>query len=137
MAFRGGKKASRLSVKGKVGKRKTGTLINITPDPQYFDSPKFSVSRLKHLLRAKAVLCPGLKVCFTDETASRKEQNSFEWYYEEGLKDYVFEIKLTTAGIAAFLMLMGYSIDTDILLRQVRKQQRLSKSILLCSTSSF
>jgi len=89
MAFRGGKKASRLMVKDTVGKRNTGTLINFKPDPQYFDSPKFSVSRLKHLLRAKAVLCPGLRVCFSDETAPKKEENSFEWFYEEGLKDYL------------------------------------------------
>ena len=89
MAFRGGKKASKLTVKDKVGKRNTGTLINFKPDPQYFDSPKFSIPRLKHLLRAKAVLCPGLRVCFTDETAPKKEDNSFEWFYEEGFKDYL------------------------------------------------
>lgn len=89
MAFKGGKKVKKLAVKDKVGKRNTGTFINFKPDPKYFDSPKFSVPRLKHLLRAKAVLCPGLKVCFTDETATKKEEKSFEWYYEEGLKDYL------------------------------------------------
>ncbi|MCZ6503559.1 MAG: DNA topoisomerase IV subunit B, partial [Gammaproteobacteria bacterium] len=89
MAFKGGKKASKLTVKDKVGKRNTGTLINFKPDPQYFDSLKFSIPRLKHLLRAKAVLCPGLRVCFTDETAPKKEDNSFEWFYEEGFKDYL------------------------------------------------
>jgi topoisomerase-4 subunit B len=89
MAFKGGKKAKKLTVKDKVGKRNTGTLINFKPDPSYFDSPKFSVSRLKHLLRAKAVLCPGLKVSFTDETASKKEEKLFEWFYEHGLEDYL------------------------------------------------
>ncbi len=89
MAFKGGKKAKALSVKGKIGKRNTGTLINFKPDPQYFDSAKFSVPRLKHLLRAKAVLCSGLSVHFTDETTSNKDQKSFEWFYEEGLKDYL------------------------------------------------
>ena len=89
MAFKGGKKAKKLTLKDKVGKRNTGTLIIFKPDPKYFDSAKFSVSRLKHQLRAKAVLCPGLKVAFTDETASKKEEKQFEWFYEDGLKDYL------------------------------------------------
>ena len=89
MAFKGGKKAKKLTLKDKVGKRNTGTLINFKPDPKYFDSAKFSVPRLKHQLRAKAVLCPGLKVAFTDETASKKEEKQFEWFYEDGLKDYL------------------------------------------------
>ena len=89
MAFKGGKKAKKLTLKDKVGKRNTGTLINFKPDPKYFDSAKFSVPRLKHQLRAKAVLCPRLKVAFTDETASKKEEKQFEWFYEDGLKDYL------------------------------------------------
>ena len=89
MAFKGGRKAKNLTVTENVGKRNTGTLIHFKPDPQYFDSPKFSVPRLKHQLRAKAVLCPGLKVCFTDETASQPEDKTFEWQYEDGLRDYL------------------------------------------------
>ena len=89
MSFKGGNKAKKLSVVDSVGKRNTGTLINFKPDPQYFDSPKFSVTRLKHLLKAKAVLCPGLKVLFTDETNSDKEQQEFEWHFEGGLSDYL------------------------------------------------
>jgi topoisomerase-4 subunit B len=89
MAFKGGKTVKKLKVMENVGKRNTGTLINFRPDPKYFDSPKFSVPRLKHLLRAKAVLCPGLKVQFTDETAKSKDDRQFEWLYEEGLKDYL------------------------------------------------
>jgi topoisomerase-4 subunit B len=90
MSFKGGKKDKKLTVKDKVGKRNTGTLINFKPDPKYFDTEKFSVSKLKHLLRAKAVLCPGLRVCFVDETAPKKDnENTFEWHYEGGLKDYL------------------------------------------------
>ena len=89
MAFKGGKKSQSLTVKDKVGKRNTGTLINFKPDPRYFDSPKFSVPRLKHMLRAKAVLCPGLRVSFTDETISNKKEDQFNWYYEGGLSDYL------------------------------------------------
>ncbi len=89
MAFKGGKKQGELTVKDKVGKRNTGTMIHFKPDASYFDSPKFSVSRLKHLLRAKAVLCPGLKVIFQDETASKEEEKLFEWFFEYGLEDYL------------------------------------------------
>ncbi|MEX0943039.1 MAG: DNA topoisomerase IV subunit B [Pseudomonadales bacterium] len=89
MAFKDGNKVKKLSVKENVGKRNTGTLINFKPNPKYFDSPKFSVSRLKHLLRAKAVLCPGLKVTFTDETARDQDEKTFEWLYEGGIKDYL------------------------------------------------
>ena len=89
MGFKDGKKDKELSVKDKVGKRNTGTLINFKPDPKYFDSPKFSVSRLIHLLRAKAVLCPGLRVIFTNDTAAKAEESEYEWYFEDGLKDYL------------------------------------------------
>ena len=85
MAFANGKKTSKLKVVGSVGQRNTGTTIRFWPDKKYFDSPKFSISRLKHILRAKAVLCPGLTVGFGDE-ASGEEQ---EWFYEDGLKDYL------------------------------------------------
>ncbi len=85
MAFAGGEPASKLKVVGDVGKRNTGTTLRFWPDTKYFDSPKFSVSRLRHVLRAKAVLCPGLKVSFKDEQSGEKD----DWYYEDGLKDYL------------------------------------------------
>ena len=77
MGFAGGDKASDLEIIDNCGKRNTGTTVTFTPDPKYFDSPKFSVSKLKHVLRAKAVLCPGLRVVFKDETGDQSE----EWYY--------------------------------------------------------
>ena len=89
MSFKNGKKTGNLKVVDKVGQRNTGTLIHFKPDPSYFDSPKFSVPRLKHLLRSKAVLCPGLKVSFVDETANKDEESEFDWFYKDGLKDYL------------------------------------------------
>ena len=89
MAFEGGEKATELTVKAKVGMRNTGTSVNFKPDPGYFDSPKFSVPRLVHLLRAKAVLCPGLKIVFDDETVGEGEPVRHEWLYEQGLVDYL------------------------------------------------
>jgi topoisomerase-4 subunit B len=85
MAFANGKRTSKLEVIGTVGQRNTGTTLRFWPDKKYFDSVKFSISRLKHILRAKAVLCPGLTVTFEDEASGETE----EWYYEDGLKDYL------------------------------------------------
>ena len=83
-----GKKQTELKQTGKVGKKNSGTLIHFWPDPQFFDSVKFSVSRLKHVLRAKAVLCPGLKISLLME--AEPEQNE-SWQYEEGLRDYLLD----------------------------------------------
>src|SRR5690606_26798102 len=69
MSFADGFKASQLEVIGTVGKRNTGTSVHFWPDAKYFDSVKFSVSRLKHVLKAKAVLCPCLSVTFEDKAA--------------------------------------------------------------------
>ena len=85
MAFAGGEKVSDLKEVGSVGRNNTGTRLHFWPDPAYFDSPKFAARPLVHLLRAKAVLCPGLTVRFRDE-ASGEEQ---VWYYEDGLEDYL------------------------------------------------
>jgi topoisomerase-4 subunit B len=85
MTFANGEKTSNLEVIDKVGQRNTGTQITFLPDPSYFDSAKFSVSRLRHVLRAKAVLCPGLRVVFNDKLNKSKD----EWFYEDGLKDYL------------------------------------------------
>ncbi|HKQ31021.1 MAG TPA: DNA topoisomerase IV subunit B [Burkholderiales bacterium] len=86
MAFADGQKSSELRAIGKVPAKQTGTTVRFWPNPKFFDSPKFAVARLKHLMRAKAVLCPGLKITFVDET---DRKNNEEWYYEDGLKDYL------------------------------------------------
>lgn len=87
IAFADGDKASDLIVIDSVGQRNTGTTVRFWPDPQYFDSANYSIPRLKHLLRAKAVLCPGLVVKFKDEKSGEK----LEWCYEDGLRDYLME----------------------------------------------
>jgi topoisomerase-4 subunit B len=85
MEFKDGNPVSKLKVIGECGKRETGTSVRFWPDAKYFDHPKFVASQLKHTLRAKAVLCPGLYVRFTNEITSESEQ----WYFEDGLKDYL------------------------------------------------
>ena len=85
--FADGEKSKELAVIDTCGKRNTGTNVRFYPDPQYFDSPKFSVPRLCHLLRAKAVLCPGLRIRFDN----KQTKESQEWLYEDGLKDYLYQ----------------------------------------------
>jgi topoisomerase-4 subunit B len=85
MSFKGGETDSELKPIDTCGKRNTGTTVHFIPDPQYFDSINFSVPRLRHVLRAKAVLCPKLKVKFKDEAKGESD----EWYYEDGLTDYL------------------------------------------------
>jgi len=87
MAFAGGHKVADLEEIGRVGKANTGTRVRFWPDGQYFDSNKFSVKQLVHVLRAKAVLCPGFKVQFTDENSGEK----LSWCYQDGLKDYLLD----------------------------------------------
>jgi topoisomerase-4 subunit B len=85
MFFSNGEKTTDLKVIDSCGQRNTGTILRFWPNAVYFDSIKFSVSRLRHVLRAKAVLCGGLTVSFHDENTN----DSAEWYYEDGLKDYL------------------------------------------------
>lgn len=87
MAFENGDKVSDLTVTGSVGKRNTGTVIRFWPDASYFDSAKFSVLKMTHLLRAKAVLCPGLKITFKNHVDNTEQT----WQYEDGLRDYLVE----------------------------------------------
>ena len=85
MRFKDGYKDAELEQTGTCGKRNTGTTVHFWPDASYFDSAKFSVTKLMHVLRAKAVLCPGLRVEFEDLISG----NTTEWYYEDGLCDYL------------------------------------------------
>ncbi|MDG2250312.1 MAG: DNA topoisomerase IV subunit B [Gammaproteobacteria bacterium] len=91
MKFKGGNKASELKVIGKVGKRNTGTTVTFVPDEKYFDSIKISIPKLKHVLRAKAVLCSGFRVVFVDNTVPKEKAQSEEWCFEDGLVDYLIQ----------------------------------------------
>ncbi len=87
MAFENGNKVSELAITGTVGKRNTGTRVRFWPDAKYFDSSKFSVSRMLHVLKAKAVLCPGLTVKFEDKV----NEQSYTWCYVAGIRDYLID----------------------------------------------
>ncbi len=85
IVFADGNKKSDLQVIDSCGQRNTGTIVRFWPDAKYFDSVKFSLARLRHVLRAKAVLCSGLRVSFYDEQSGERD----EWYYQDGLADYL------------------------------------------------
>jgi len=87
MGFAQGDKVSELRETGTCKARDTGTVVRFWPEPRYFDSPKLSVSRLKHLLRAKAVLCPGLRIALTEQASGERT----EWCYENGLPEYLLD----------------------------------------------
>ena len=110
MEFRDGDRSSALDVVGTVGKRNTGTRLRFWPDPKYFDSPKISIRALRHLLRAKAVLCPGLTVKLHDAATGDKD----EWYYEDGLRDYLRGALSDRELLPADLFVGHLSKDTEI-----------------------
>lgn len=85
MSFAGGERTANLTEVGRVGRQNTGTAIRFMPDGRFFDTVKIAVPRLRHLLRAKAVLCPGLKVTLGDETTGENDS----WHYEDGLRGYL------------------------------------------------
>jgi topoisomerase-4 subunit B len=85
MKFNSSKKSKDLEEIATIGKRNTGTLIKFVPDPQYFDTVKFSIKGLRHNLRSKAVLCPGLEITFDNEIDETRDR----WIYEDGITDYL------------------------------------------------
>ncbi|HUX81614.1 MAG TPA: ATP-binding protein, partial [Halothiobacillus sp.] len=107
MEFADGALVTDLTAVGTIPKKQTGTLLRFWPRASYFDHPKFLVSRLLHVLRAKAVLCPGLTVTFLDE-ASEESQT---WFYENGLTDYLLNA-LTDRAILPPKAFVGHMSTT-------------------------
>jgi topoisomerase-4 subunit B len=97
ISFKDGKVDSKLKVVGTVGARNSGTTVHFWPDPKFFDSDKFSVPQLKHTLKAKAVLCPGLRITFTNEATGEKD----EWFFTGDLGAYLLEELANTDKLPA------------------------------------
>jgi topoisomerase-4 subunit B len=110
MEFRDGDRSSPLEVVGTVGKRNTGTRLRFWPDPKYFDTPKIHARSLRHLLRAKAVLCPGLTVKLYDEATGERN----EWFYQDGLRDYLRGELVGRDLLPAELFVGHVSKDTEV-----------------------
>ncbi len=110
MGFANGDPASPLEIVGSVGKKNTGTRLRFWPDGKYFDTPKFALRALRHLLRAKAVLCPGLTVTLFDEASGERDT----WYYEDGLRDYLKGALAQTEALPPDLFVGSLAKDTEI-----------------------
>src|ERR1700712_3645639 len=111
MNFKDGDRASNLSVTGTVPKKQTGTTLRFWPDPKYFDTPKILLSKLKHVLRAKAVLCAGLTVRLYDEASGE----TTEWYFEDGLPDYLRGELQGAEALPSGLFVKHFARETDAL----------------------
>jgi len=110
MEFQNGDRTSPLEIINTVGKRNTGTRVRFWADPKYFDTPKYAVRALRHLLRAKAVLCPGLTVKLFDEATGERN----EWFYEDGLRDYLRGELVNREYIPNELFVGNLSKDTEV-----------------------
>ncbi|NNJ83851.1 MAG: type IIA DNA topoisomerase subunit B, partial [Gammaproteobacteria bacterium] len=110
MTFAHGEKLSELEIVGKTGRYNTGTTVTFWPNPDFFDSPKFSISRLNHILRAKAVLCSGLHVVFED----RLSENRQEWRYEDGLAGYLGEFLEGTQTLPPAPFIGSLTSETEV-----------------------
>ena len=109
MGFKSGEISSKLKPLGKVGQRNTGTAIRFWPDKSYFDTDKFSVAKLKHLLRAKAVLCPGLTVRLKDGFTDEQH----EWCFEDGIADYLSSAVASGACLPTAPQCGGVQSETE------------------------
>ena len=110
MSFADGAPTSQLEVIGKCSNRDTGTSIKFLPNPHYFDTVKFAVGPLKYLLRAKAFLCPGLRISFTNKQNNEAE----EWYFEDGIKDYLSTTLIENTCIPEIPFAGNFSSDHEV-----------------------
>lgn len=109
MKFSHGEKTSDLQTLGKAARGESGTSVRFWPEEKYFDSPRFSINKLKHTLRAKAVLCSGLHVTYTDAAANETQ----EWYYENGLGHYLAESLASAERIPEEPFLGSFASDRE------------------------
>ena len=98
--FRHGAPHTPLEVVDTVGRRNTGTTIRFRPDAAYFDTTRLALPQLRHLLRAKAVLCPGLTISLAVETAGGEPQCD-TWCFEAGLAGYLVSVLGDGEGLPA------------------------------------
>lgn len=108
IAFEHGLKVSELAVVGQVGSRNTGTRVQFTPAPEYFDTIKIGIKKLKHLLKAKAVLCSGLVVNFKNNLDNTSES----WEFQDGLQEYLID-EIETDELIPAAGFVGSQLDEE------------------------
>ena len=87
IAFAGGDVVEPLAETGKCPAKDSGTTLRIWPDARYFESPNYDIVEIERLLRAKAVLLPGVTVTLTRRRNGLPETQT--WHYPDGLEGYL------------------------------------------------
>lgn len=112
ITFKDGYKASELEVIGTCGKNNTGTEIRFMPDEKYFDSPRIAKKALCDLLKAKAILCAGLKITLIDENAKEGEEVTV-WCYESGIEEYLYDSLKEIDFLPAEIIFGDHKAETE------------------------
>ncbi|MGF6146977.1 DNA topoisomerase 4 subunit B [Kingella potus] len=92
IAFSGGEVIEPLHETGKCAAKDSGTEVRVWPDGRYFESPHYSIAELERLLRAKAVLLPGVTVSLTRPAKGADAPQTQSWHYPDGLKSYLTDL---------------------------------------------
>jgi len=124
--FSAGDKDNDLKSIGDVGATNSGTTIRFYPDKQYFETLEINKKSLKHLLKAKAVLCPGLQIDFFDE----KKNERIKWIFDEGLSDYLDEFSGCNEKLLDETIILSKTSDDQALDVAVNWTEETSNNLL-------
>ena len=124
--FSAGDKDNDLKSIGDVGASNSGTTIRFYPDKQYFETLEINKKSLKHLLKAKAVLCPGLQIDYFDE----KKNERIKWVFDEGLSDYLDEFSGCNEKLLDETIILSKTSDDQALDVAVNWTEEASNNLL-------
>ena len=124
--FSAGDKDNDLKSIGDVGATTSGTTIRFYPDKQYFETLEINKKSLKHLLKAKAVLCPGLQIDYFDE----KKNERIKWIFDEGLSDYLDEFSGCNEKLLDETIILSKTSDDQALDVAVNWTEEASNNLL-------
>ena len=124
--FCAGDKDNDLKSIGDVGATNSGTTIRFYPDKQYFETLEINKKSLKHLLKAKAVLCPGLQIDYFDE----KKNERIKWIFDEGLSDYLDEFSGCNEKLLDETIILSKTSDDQALDVAVNWTEEASNNLL-------
>ena len=124
--FSAGNKDSDLKPIGDVGATNSGTSIRFYPDKQYFETLNINKKSLKHLLKAKAVLCPGLQIDYFDE----KKNERIKWIFDEGLSDYLDEFSGCNEKLLDETIILSKTSNDQVLDVAVNWTEEVSNNLL-------
>ena len=124
--FSAGDKDNDLKPIGDVGATNSGTSIRFYPDKQYFETLNINKKSLKHLLKAKAVLCPGLQIDYFDE----KKNERIKWIFDEGLSDYLDEFSGCNEKLLDETIILSKTSDDQALDVAVNWTEEVSNNLL-------